>query len=128
MGNLSKVPHTYFTTVIIYFPILINPVQGSDLHPPYGTVMVAPILLIVIETLYHTRTIFTYIYPQIKGIDFWGKLIQLALHCDISLCFSINSLNLISVTSSTNPAAPACPPPPNLLLTSQQSTPSSTHS
>jgi hypothetical protein len=23
MGNLSKVPHTYFTTVIIYFPILV---------------------------------------------------------------------------------------------------------
>lgn len=132
MGNLSKVPHTYFTTSnyllshislssaipiftsshflpihplryengsefftsspkklkasvetwdaswqtvsksIIFLLInhIKNHVLGFNLHPPYGTDTV-----IVIETFYHARYVFSYVYPQIKRIDFRIELI-----------------------------------------------------
>lgn len=133
MGNLSKVPHTYFTTSnyllshislssaipiftsshflpihplryengsefftsspkklkasvetwdapwqtvsksIIFLLInhIKNPVLGFNLHPPYGTdtVTIIYVTKIVIETFYHARYVFSYVYPQIKRID-----------------------------------------------------------
>ncbi len=68
--------------------------------------------------------------PQKNRIDINQSYLKHDLiYCiEVSFRFSRKSLNWSLDTSITNPAAPACPPPPNLLLTSQQSTPSSTHS
>ena len=99
----------FFTSLPLHKPFLPNlhniNILSHPLHPPLHT-------------------------PQKNRIDINQSYLKHDLiYCiEVSFRFSRKSLNWSLDTSITNPAAPACPPPPNLLLTSQQSTPSSTHS
>ena len=119
----------FFTSLPLHKPFFTSP----PLHKPFF--YLSPITQTFLPNLHNINILSHPLHPplhtpQKNRIDINQSYLKHDLiYCiEVSFRFSRKSLNWSLDTSITNPAAPACPPPPNLLLTSQQSTPSSTHS